>query len=79
MTNFTASADKALDAFYADMTNVYMLDTVDMMDAEDRDYTPVPREYWGMSYAEVCEDIAEYEAEVAAAYFAQQQIPYRWQ
>lgn len=79
MTNHTAAADRDLDRFFADMTNHYMLDTMDDMDAADRDWTPVPVEYWGMSYGEVCDDIADYAMETMLARFAQEQIPHRWQ
>lgn len=79
MTNHTAAADRDMDRFYADMTNHYMLDALDMMDAEDRDWSPVPVEYWGMSYAEVCEDIADYAMETFLAEQARNQIPHRWQ
>lgn len=77
--NLTAHADRALDLFHADMLAAAMEDTIDMMELEDRDYSPVPAEYVGMSFAEVCEDIADYAMETMLARFAQQQIPHRWQ
>lgn len=78
MTNFTATADRDLDRFFADMTNQNMPDALDMALA-DRDWTPVPVEYWNMCYAEVCEDIADYAMETFLAEQARNQIPHRWQ
>lgn len=75
----TATEDLNLDRFHADMVNAGMEDMLDDLHAADSDYTPVPREYWGMSFSEVCDDIADYALETVLDMFARQQIPYRWQ
>ena len=79
MSNHTAAQDRDLDQFHADMVNAAMHDTVELMHAEDSDYTPVPREFWGMSYGEVMAVCDEWSIEQYLAEQARDQIPHRWQ
>lgn len=79
MTYFTATADANLDRFFADMTNANVHDMLDDMDAQDRDYSPVPTEYLNLSFPEVCDLIADHAMETFLAEQARNQIPHRWQ
>lgn len=51
---------------------------MDDREVEDRDYTPVPREYWEMSFSEVVEDIREHALEMMLSELARLDIPQRW-
>lgn len=77
--NFTATADANLDRFHADMVNAAMEDMIDDMHAADSDYSPVPAEYVGMSFEQVCDEIADHAFETMLDRMAREGIPYRWQ
>ena len=72
------SFDRALDLFHADMLAIANADAQDMMEEEARDFTPVPREYWGMSIVDVEREIQEYAVEQYIETQARNEIPSRW-
>lgn len=78
MTNYTETAHP-LTFDTLDLYDGRILGAMLDREAEDRDWSPVPDEYRGLWFGEVCDLIREEWAEEAAARKALDEIPHRWQ